>query len=62
MRDVSLYPFPNNYNMFLGRKYQNIECIKFILLFQLTTQPAEYLPVTQLAQTEAPAKDIFPFK
>jgi hypothetical protein len=33
MRDVSLYPFPNNYNMFLGRKYQNIECIKLVDYF-----------------------------
>ena len=33
MRDVALYPFPNNYNMFLGRKYQNIECIKLVDYF-----------------------------
>jgi hypothetical protein len=33
MRDVSLYPYPNNYNMFLGRKYQNIECIKLVDYF-----------------------------
>jgi len=30
MRDVNLYPYPNNYNMFLGRKFQNIECIKLV--------------------------------
>lgn len=33
MRDVSIYPFPNNYNIFLGRKYQNIECIKLVDYF-----------------------------
>jgi hypothetical protein len=33
MRDVSLYPFPNNYQMFLGRKFQNIECIKLVDYF-----------------------------
>jgi hypothetical protein len=33
MRDVSLYPYPNNYSMFLGRKYQNIECIKLVDYF-----------------------------
>jgi hypothetical protein len=33
MRDVNLYPFPNNYNIFLGRKYQNIECIKLVDYF-----------------------------
>ena len=33
MRDVSLYPFPNNYSMFLGRKFQNIECIKLVDYF-----------------------------
>ena len=30
MRDPDLFPFPNNYNMFLGRKFQNIECIKLV--------------------------------
>ena len=30
MRDVNLYPYPNNYSMFLGRKFQNIECIKLV--------------------------------
>ena len=33
MRDVSLYPKPNNYNIFLGRKFQNIESIKLIDYF-----------------------------
>jgi len=33
MRNVNLYPFPNNYSMFLGRKYQNIECIKLVDYF-----------------------------
>jgi len=33
MRDVNLYPFPNNYSIFLGRKYQNIECIKLVDYF-----------------------------
>ena len=33
MRDVSLYPFPNNYKMFLGRKFQNVECIKLVDYF-----------------------------
>ena len=33
MRDVNLYTFPNNYNMFLGRKFQNIECIKLVDYF-----------------------------
>lgn len=28
MRDVSLYPRPNNYKIFLGKKYQNVESIK----------------------------------
>jgi hypothetical protein len=33
MRDINLFPFPNNYNIFLGRKYQNIECIKLVDYF-----------------------------
>ena len=33
MRDVNLFPFPNNYSIFLGRKYQNIECIKLVDYF-----------------------------
>lgn len=33
MRDVSLYPYPNNYRMFLGRKFQNVECIKMVDYF-----------------------------
>jgi hypothetical protein len=44
MRDVSLYPFPNDYNMFLGRKYQNIECIKLVDYFF----PESNYPINQL--------------
>jgi len=33
MRDVALYPRPNNYKMFLGRKFDNIESIKLIDYF-----------------------------
>jgi hypothetical protein len=33
MRDISLYPSPNNYNIFLGSKYDNIEAIKLIDYF-----------------------------
>ena len=44
MRDVSLYPYPNNYKMFLGRKYQNIECIKLVdYFFPDTTYPINEL-------------------
>lgn len=44
MRDVSLYPFPNNYPMFLGRKYQNIECIKLVdYFFPESTYPINNL-------------------
>jgi len=32
-RDIALYPNPNNYSMFLGRKYENIENIKLIDYF-----------------------------
>jgi len=41
MRDVNLYQFPNNYNMFLGRKFQNIECIKLVDYFF----PGENYPI-----------------
>jgi len=33
MRDVSLYPTPNNYNIFLGRRFNNIETVKLIDYF-----------------------------
>lgn len=33
MRDVALYPKPNNYKMFLGRRYNNIELIKVVDYF-----------------------------
>jgi hypothetical protein len=33
MRDVSLYPTPNNYNVFLGRKFNNVDTIKLIDYF-----------------------------
>lgn len=33
MRDVSLYPEPNNYNIFLGRKFNNVDTIKLIDYF-----------------------------
>jgi hypothetical protein len=33
MRDVSLYPRPNNYKVFLGRKFSNVESIKLIDYF-----------------------------
>lgn len=44
MRDVSLYPYPNNYTMFLGRKYQNIECIKLVDYFF----PESIYPINEL--------------
>lgn len=33
MRDVALYPTPNNYNIFLGRKFNNVETVKLIDYF-----------------------------
>ena len=33
MRDVALYPTPNNYSIFLGRKYNNVETVKLIDYF-----------------------------
>ena len=33
MRDVLLYPTPNNYNVFLGRKFNNVETVKLIDYF-----------------------------
>ena len=33
MRDVELYPEPNNYNIFLGRKFNNVDTIKLIDYF-----------------------------
>lgn len=33
MRDVSLYPKPNDYKVFLGRKFSNVESIKLIDYF-----------------------------
>ena len=33
MRDVSLYPNPNNYSIFLGRKFNNVETVKLIDYF-----------------------------
>jgi hypothetical protein len=33
MRDVALYPTPNNYNIFLGTKFNNIETVKLIDYF-----------------------------
>jgi len=33
MRDVANYPRPNNYSMFLGRKFENIETIKLVDYF-----------------------------
>jgi len=33
MRDVSLYPTPNNYFVFLGKKFDNVETIKLIDYF-----------------------------
>ena len=33
MRDYLLYPYPNNYQVFLGRKFDNIESIKLIDYF-----------------------------
>jgi len=33
MRDVALYPNPNNYNIFLGRKFNNVETVKLIDYF-----------------------------
>lgn len=33
MRDVELYPTPNNYSIFLGRKYNNVETVKLIDYF-----------------------------
>lgn len=33
MRDVALYPTPNNYNVFLGRQFNNVETVKLIDYF-----------------------------
>lgn len=33
MRDVALYPTPNNYNVFLGKKFNNVETVKLIDYF-----------------------------
>jgi len=33
MRDVELYPTPNNYNVFLGRQFNNVETVKLIDYF-----------------------------
>lgn len=33
MRDVKLYPKPNDYKIFLGRKYNNVESIKMVDYF-----------------------------
>jgi hypothetical protein len=33
MRDVLLYPTPNNYNVFLGRQFNNVETVKLIDYF-----------------------------
>lgn len=33
MRDVGLYPTPNNYSIFLGRKFNNVETVKLIDYF-----------------------------
>ena len=33
MRDVALYPTPNNYSIFLGRKFNNVETVKLIDYF-----------------------------
>ena len=33
MRDVDLYPTPNNYSIFLGRKFNNVETVKLIDYF-----------------------------
>jgi len=33
MRDISLYPTPNNYNVFLGRQFNNVETVKLIDYF-----------------------------
>ena len=33
MRDVALYPNPNNYSIFLGRKFNNVETVKLIDYF-----------------------------
>ena len=44
MRDVSINPYPNNYKMFLGRKYQNIECIKLVDYFF----PESTYPINEL--------------
>lgn len=33
MRDISLYPSPNNYNIFLGLKFDNVEVIKLVDYF-----------------------------
>lgn len=33
MRDIALYPTPNNYNIFLGRKFNNVETVKLIDYF-----------------------------
>jgi len=33
MRDVALYPSPNNYSIFLGRKFNNVETVKLIDYF-----------------------------
>lgn len=38
MRDVSLFPTPNNYNIFLGRKFDNVESIKLIDYFFPNTE------------------------
>jgi len=37
-RDIQLYPFPNNYSMFLGKKYSNIEMIKLVDYFMPETE------------------------
>jgi hypothetical protein len=33
MRDVALYPTPNNYSVFLGKKFNNVETVKLIDYF-----------------------------
>lgn len=33
MRDIALYPTPNNYSVFLGKKFNNVETVKLIDYF-----------------------------